>query len=300
MTRPYTGMVVVPVRRLTILALAACVRDAPRPAASSPAATAPCGVAPNDSAPVHEIVVAEHARGMTTEIRWARSPDGCALLVVEDPAGAEAEPVPDAALLARSAHGATSVLRVDSVWDVAPDSAWRRLAVGRAHVARGGGADTLSASAWSGLARAVGRSVGDVRGAAFAASGMSLAMAVAQPAWADVSGGDAAVVWHVLPVLAGWRVRWAPDGVTLLVGAAPRQVDDDAPGRAWLRVDASRGVPLGAPVTLPGEPQGVAWRRVSLPRTSADTLATTVDGRVVLAIVPPRRVVLSVRGYRPM
>jgi hypothetical protein len=129
---------------------------------------------------------------------------------------------------------------------------------------------------------------------------MSAAMGVARPAWAKVPADGGPLAWHVLPVLAGWRVRWAPDGETLLVGGAPRGANDDAPSRAWLRIDTRRGTPLGTPVTLPGDPPGLAWRSAALPAAAPDTLAATADGRVVLAIVPPRRVVLSVRGYRPM
>jgi hypothetical protein len=185
---------------------------------------------------------------MATEVRWARSPDGCALLVVEDPAGVENEPIPDAVTYARSSAAGVRVARLDSVWDVAPDRAWRRFAVGRAFVAHAGGADSIPDAAWAALARAAGRPERDVRAAAFAASGMAVAVAVARPAvWEPATGRPPAA----LPLLGGWRVRWAPDGDGLLVGAGPARAGDDEPARAWLRADPRSGRALG---TAPGPP----------------------------------------------
>src|SRR5207253_787663 len=128
-------------------------------------------------------------RGMITAVRWARSPDGCALLVVEDPVGVEAEPIPDVVRWVASTPGAVRTLTVDTVWDAAPDARWTRLAVGRAYVARAGESDTLPAAAWAALALAAGRPERDVRTASFPASAMVVARAVARPTiWTLASG----------------------------------------------------------------------------------------------------------------
>ncbi len=240
---------------------------------------------------------------MSTVVRWTRSPDGCALLVVEDPVGVEAEPVRDALLYAVSTTRGVVTVRLDSVWDVAPDAAWRRLAAGRAYLARAGDADRIADSTWAALARTVGRTVGEVRSAAFAASGMTVASTVAQPAVLDldaVARGEAPV-WRALPVLGGWRVRWAPDDSTLLVGSGPRRVGDDEPAAAWLRVSPS-GRPLGAPIAAPAVPLlRPGWRDAPLldqsRLTSSAVLDSTRDGRIVLATTPGR-VVLYVRSDR--
>src|SRR3546814_8142642 len=55
---------------------------------------------------------------MTGTVRWLHSPDGSALLVVEDWNSAENEPFYDGFLLASEITGRT--VQVDSVWDVAP------------------------------------------------------------------------------------------------------------------------------------------------------------------------------------
>jgi hypothetical protein len=265
---------------------------------------------------------------MVTAVRWALSPDGCALLVVEDPVGVEAEMIPDVVRYAASTADGVRLLAIDSVWDAAPDSAWTRLAVGRAHVARAGESDTLPAAAWVALARAAGRPERDVRDAAFAASGMAVAQGVARPMiWTLAPRPDPAP--RALPLLGGWRVRWAPGDTALLLGAGPARTGDDEPPRAWLRVDARTGRALGATSPAAGGPH-VAWREaplldvstqvdlaesrsVELPSVTGRVrgesgaiervdasgarlalgrgvpLAATADGRVVLALAPRDR-----------
>jgi hypothetical protein len=302
------GIAFAPDRRIRALGcltmLLACARPdasksdsarplSPRDGASN--ATACGATLPPASGTPREIVISENARGMATTVRWARSPDGCALLIVEDPVGVEAEPIPDAVTYAAETRDGVRITRIDSVWDVAPDPAWQRLAVGRAYVARGGESDTLGAEAWRRLATAVGRSVADVRAAAFATSGMTIAMGVAQPAWTALPRvADDSLHWHTLPVLGGWRIAWAPDSAALLVGSGPRRVGDDEPAAAWLRVDVASGRPLGGPVTLPGSgPAAVTWHASPLldvsTALSPDTmpsLATSAHGRLVLAAAP--------------
>ena len=305
----------------------------PDAAAPTPAAATTrrrCGRAPAATATVRTIVVSENARGMVTAVRWALSPDECALLVVEDPVGVEAEMIPDAVRYAASTADGVRLLAVDSVWDAAPDSAWTRLAVGRAHVARAGESDTLPASAWAGLARAAGRPERDVRDAAFAASGMTVAQGVARPLIYTLAPRPDAPP-RALPLLGGWRVRWGQGDTTLLLGAGPARTGDDEPPRAWLRVDARTGRALGATSPAAGGPR-VVWRETPLLDVSSEVslvesrsvdlpwvkgrvegeagaiervdasgarlalgrgvpLAATADGRVVLALAPRDRAV---------
>ncbi|HEX4936688.1 MAG TPA: hypothetical protein VFV33_26080, partial [Gemmatimonadaceae bacterium] len=56
--------------------------------------------------------------GMAAQVRWTLSPDRRAIIVVEDPVGVEAEPVPDGFLYGSETTGA--VVQLNGVWDVAP------------------------------------------------------------------------------------------------------------------------------------------------------------------------------------
>jgi hypothetical protein len=171
----------------------------------------------------------------------------------------------------RSTGAGPRAARIDSVWDVAPDRAWTRLAVGRAYVARGGESDTLPDAAWAALARAAGRPERDVRDAAFPASAMAIMAAVARPVvWTVAADGAASP--RALDVLGGWRVRWAPGDSALLVGGAPARTGDDEPSRAWLRVDARTGRPVGTVPAPPRVAPAAAWEEAPLL-----DLSTTVD-----------------------
>lgn len=201
--------------------------------------------------------------GMLARSRWALSPDGCALLVVEDPVGVENEPVPNGFLFAteRGGGGATVVQR-DSVWDVAPSPDWTRLAYGRAYGLLVGGRDSATSAEWDALARRAGLDPAVARGGAFASSGMATAYAVARPA--IVAAGGSAPAERALPLASGWRVRWTRDGRSLVLGSRPVRAEDDAPPTQWDVVDAGTPVARSASEraqSLGGDVAraGVAW-----------------------------------------
>jgi len=251
--------------------------------------------------------VSGNSQGMTARVRWVRSRDRCALLVVHDPTAIENDPLPNA--FAFVSEWGPIVVRRDSVWDVAPDPAWERLAFSRAYVVSAGGRDSLSAAEWQLLARRSGMSVEDVRRAAFPTSGMAMAYGIARPAVLDVRGarGDSAdrrradgiaspagaardTVERLLPLLGGWRLGWTRDGRALAVGGAPRTTYDDAPSVEWQMVDPSTGATIGP---SPGP----------APLPAGDTLAAVRwrEGPVLDISVPvdlSRRRGLSTAGYR--
>lgn len=193
--------------------------------------------------------------GMAATIRWAVAPDRRALLVVEDPAGVEADPLPNGFVLADEAAGV--LLQRDAVWDVAPSPDWRRLAVGLAFTIMGRERSEIPAAEWTALARETGLSADSVKKAAFSSSGMSAAWGVAQPAVYDLSvapvNGERAAV--VLPMAGGWRVGWASSGDAVLVGTNPSRAGDAEPSPQWITVDL-RGRAVS---TNTDSPAPVAW-----------------------------------------
>ncbi|MDQ3951187.1 MAG: hypothetical protein M3282_12710, partial [Gemmatimonadota bacterium] len=181
-------------------------------------------------------------RGMFAQLRWSRSPDGCAMLVVEDPAAVEADPVPDG-FLHVSERGPT-LLQRDGVWDVSPSVDWERLAYARAFGAQPrGAADSLSPAEWQRLAVRVGLDAELVRRSGFSCSGMTYAYCVARlyVAEHDTAQDTAQDTVRALPVLAGWRVRWRADGSAILAGIAPQGSQDHAPPTRWVVVDPRTG-----------------------------------------------------------
>jgi hypothetical protein len=200
---------------------------------------------------------------MVSQVRWALSPDGCAMLVVQDPASIEADPLPNGFLFV-SERGPTLFQR-DSVWDVAPSADWTRLAYGRAFGSQPDGiADSLSSAEWRRLAARVRLEPDLIRQGAFSCSGMTTMYCVARLYVAEASGGTkpgaARDTGRALPVLAGWRVRWRADGSALLAGI-PNGSRDDAPATRWLVVDPRDGAirdTVGAADTAGVAP--IAWK----------------------------------------
>lgn len=281
-----------------LLSAAACVsRDpgvgdsapgavpAPMPAATS------CDVAqrpPYEPAKVGAAVfeVNRLTRGMAARTRWALSPDSSAMLVVEDPFGVEAEPVPDGVLFASERTGRT--WRMDSVWSAAPSPDWTRVAVGRAVIIRGGEAQRIDPAGWSAAAHALAGIAGpspslsadSLRAYAVPASGMSVAEGSAATFVADV---DRDVAQAPLRVVApgGWRIRWSCDGADLLIGRAPKAARDDAPGESEVRVSASAR-PIGSQVAAvaPRWMTGPSLE-IGTPTPSAGAARLLLRGRIV-------------------
>jgi hypothetical protein len=239
------------------------------------------------------IPVSEGSAGMTARVRWARSPDRCALLVVYDPTAVENDPLPNVFVYVSDAGPV--VVRQDSVWDVAPSPAWDRLAYSRAYVVSARGRDSVSPAEWRTVAGRTGADVATVRGAAFPSSGMNIAYGVAQPVVLDLlrpAPGSAradSAARRALPTLGGWRVAWTRDGRGLALGAAPQSPRDDSPPREWRIVDPASGAAVGGAATA--EPP------------TADSLANVRwrDGPVLDVSAPVdvvRRRTLAGPGYR--
>lgn len=189
------------------------------------------------------------ARGASGTVRWRLSPDRRALIVVEDPAAAGGLPLPDGFLYA--AEGRAGVVQRDSVWDVAPDPAWRQVAFGRAFLVRVEGRDAVSATPWLAIAARTNMNPSAIRRGAFEIGTDGTLQGFAQPV-IEPLGADSAerslrrAVSDPVPMAGGWGVRWSDDADVLAVGRAPARVtaDDAAPVR-WVAVDARARLSLG-------------------------------------------------------
>lgn len=204
--------------------------------ASGPWNPAPVGKATFD--------VNRGTRGMASRLRWAIAVDSSAILVVDDPAGVENEAIPNGVLYATEVTG--RVFRMDSVWSVAPDPTFRRLALGRAVVLGGGEAQRIPPERWNAAAVALRAIAGDhpaltadsLRARSYPVSGMAVVEGAAATFIADVDR-DAPVAPIRFVTLDGWRVRWSCDAADLLVGDRPRRVQDDEPSEHERRVSAN-------------------------------------------------------------
>jgi hypothetical protein len=243
------------------LSLLACgTAERATPAGDTSLATAPAA----DGAPAAVqaetllITVNRGAPGMAARIRWLLSPDRRSIILVEDPAGVEAEPVPNGFVFASEATG--RVVQQDSVWDVAPSPDWRQLAWGRAYGPRPGERDSMSTAEWRafvstipgsltsalqpGASAGAGRDslVAVLRRSAFPSSGMTYAVAIGVAHVLDLRNESAPtpLSWH------GWRVRWTPDGSILGIGTDPAGVQDDSPPRRWILLRPPSGDSIGS------------------------------------------------------
>ena len=226
--------------------------------------------------------------GMAARIRWAHSPDRRAMLVVEDPAAVEAEPIPNGFVLATE-KGALAIQR-DSVWDVSPSADWTRLAYGRSAGAFARESDELTAAQWRAMAEKIGLPEALVRRESFPISGMNYAAGVARAAVIAVPGAPGATPEaRDLPLATGWRVRWLPSGEQLALGTAPKRVQDDQPPSSWIVVDAATGAVRD---TLPASSgavdadsrfAGIAWTEgptldISIPLDTTTERVLPIDG----------------------
>lgn len=223
---------------LLLLATACAERPAPPDAAAVVAG------------PVRVLRVNPGQHGMAAIARWLRSPDGSALLVVEDWSSTENDPYYDGFMIASEA--ARRTVRVDSVWDAVPSPDWRRVAFGKGLTVMAGESDRLPDDSIAAVAARLGVPVEEARAAQFPASGMVAAAGFSRLGVVEVVSGAE----HIFPILAGWRVRWSADGSRIFAGRGPAMSGDDAPASGWLTVDATNGSVVGTSDSASAEP---AW-----------------------------------------
>lgn len=219
------------------------------------------------------------------------SPDSSALLVMDDPVGVEAEPVPNAILFASERTG--RVFRMDSVWSAAPSPEWTRLAIGRAIVLGGGESQRVTKARWDAPAAGLRALLGprpalaaeSLRAHSFPASGMGVVEASAVTVLVDALAGIPTRRPQFIG-LGGWRVRWSCDGRDVLVGGSPRRANDDEPSESEHRIAIAGGDSSPAPAAAAAH-----WNEGprleagdSLARDSSVIVATR-NGHFVLAIV---------------
>jgi hypothetical protein len=243
---PY-GRACVVVAIVTFIAAAACDRRAV-PARETAAAldTPTPTVQLPDS--ISAIRVNTGPAGMAARVRWMLSPDEDAILAVEDPAGVEAEALPNGIVFASERRGV--MLQIDGVWDAMPSPDWSRLAIGRAFILRGAEHDSIPTAEWTRLegwlpqdvaAPSMGELRTMLRPHLFPASGMAYMFGIGLAQIVDLERyepGRVAVVEAPTVALDGWRVRWSSRGDTLAAGAAPTMVQDDANASRWSLVPA--------------------------------------------------------------
>lgn len=187
---------------------------------------------------------------MAARVRWLLSRDRLAMLVVEDPASVEADPMPNGVIFASEKRSA--LVHVEDVWDAAPSPDWRWLAYSRALVLRGEHRDTIAAKRWGPVAQRLAEiSSGDDRARtsalrrdlerelkqrSFPVSGMAIMYGAASTHLLRLDSlpiGARDLVDTLAPVhLGGWRLRWRR-GDTLAIGQRPARGQDDAPADRW-------------------------------------------------------------------
>ncbi|HVE79283.1 MAG TPA: hypothetical protein VNA89_10500 [Gemmatimonadaceae bacterium] len=197
-------------------------------------------------ASVRAVRVTGGTPGTLARVRWALSPDGTAMVVVEDAAGVENALLPNGFVFASEALNC--YVQGDSVWGVAPAPGWRQIALGRAAGVRA--AAPPGDRAWRALAARTGIPADSARRGSFAASRTSDARALAQPVileLADDAGeeGTPALRRRAVPMAGGWELAWLADGRTLAVGTNPVGAEDDERSAGWIGVPES-----GAPALL--------------------------------------------------
>jgi hypothetical protein len=181
---------------------------------------------------------------MTSKVKWMFSPDTSSVIAMVDPSGAESDPVPNGFFYGSETRNFQA--RMDSVWDVAPSPDWSTIAFSRAYVISPSMEDSIPPSAWSDLARRTNIDSATLRTSSFAASGMSMARAVAIPGTISVpadsrapnAADDTAPRMYRNPV--GWRVAWTSDTL-LALGLSPAKTQDAEPSATWASLDPKSG-----------------------------------------------------------
>jgi hypothetical protein len=164
-------------------------------------------------------------------------------------------------------------VQVDSVWDVTPSPDWSRVAYGEAIRILVGESERIPDDTIAAVAARLGVSVETARAAEFPASGMVAAAGFARLGTADAATGAT----RVLPVLAGWRVRWSDDGGRILAGRGPALADDDAPATGWIAVHPETGAVQGTADSAAAAP---AW----ITGPTLDVSVTPDTGRVEIPV----------------
>lgn len=229
-------MKTIAISSLALFGIAACVKEVKRKESTADT---------TDVAPVVSTIrVNTGSAGMTERIRWLFSPDRKSVLVVADPSGAEADPIPNSFVFGDENTGFQ--VQMDSVWDVAVSADWKSIAFSRAYqIVDGSGA--TDPAALTELSRRTSIDTAALRAASFPSSGMSMSRAVAQAGLIRVpadprsaTAGDSAAP-KMFPVARGWRVRWTSDGALIALGAPPTRALDAEPSESWTALDPKTG-----------------------------------------------------------
>lgn len=236
---------------------------------------------------------------MSERLTWQFSNDGKSVLVVADPSGAEADPVPNGFVFADESTGFQ--VQMDSVWDVAVSPDWKTIAFSRAYqlVDGSGNPDPVHLSD---LARRTSIDTAALISSSFPSSGMSLARAIAQAGIIRVpadphsaTAGDSSAP-RMFPVARGWKVRWTSDGALVALGNAPTRTLDAEPSETWTALDPRTGefhgsLPSTSRIVEPQMVSGPVLHSTSGPDLgSAPPIKATRGGRS-LSIVSERGVI---------
>ncbi len=215
---------------------------------------------------VSAVRVNQGTYGMTSKVKWQLSPDSSGILAMVDPAGVEAEAVPNGFFFGSESKNFQT--RMDSAWDVAPSPDWNTIAFSRAYVLNPRESDTIPPAMWQDVARRTGMDSATVRTGSFASSGMSMQRAIAQPGTISIpvdgraTGTTDASAPRMYPVAIGWRVSWTADGKFVALGNSPARVQDDQPSETWASLDPKSGE---FHTTLPSGANPVASKWISGP-----------------------------------
>jgi hypothetical protein len=259
------------------------------------------GVSDTTSSPpiISANVVNQGAAGMTERVSWTFSPDRRALLVVVDPAGVEAEPVPNAFFFGDERTGFQ--VRMDSVWDAAVSPDWKSIAFSRAFTLVDGSGQSDPARLTD-LSRKTGIDTATLRSTSFASSGMSGARSIAQVGVVRVpdnprsaTGTDSSAP-KMFPIADGWRVRWTSDGSLIAVGRPPTPVLDAQGSESWATLDPRTGelhgsLPSGTRMVEPAMTQGPVLHGAAGTDVTSMPAIKAVRGGQDLTIVSERGVI---------